>query len=328
MNFHLAYNFPPFPKQIDYKDKLLLIGSCFTENMYEKLMRHKFQCLQNPHGILFNPVSIKDAIKAYTNNIQYTENQLVYLNEAYHSWAHHSRFSHPNPAISIEMINAAVSQARDFLQQAKWVLLTFGSAWGYELKSSGNIVANCHKAPAEYFKRRLLSLQETNDLVSEIIQLLKGFNPELNIILTISPVRHLREGFVENNRSKATLIHAVHAAVEKFSDVFYFPSYELVIDDLRDYRFYAEDMVHPNYQATAYVWEKFVASFISENSQKYMKEIEKLVFAKNHRAFNPNSEAHQKFLSSHLQKTTHLEKIFPFLNWEEEKTFFGGGKLS
>jgi len=184
------------------------------------------------------------------------------------------------------------------------------------------VVANCHKVPTDKFKKRLLPVEEVLTGLQAMIEETVVFNPGLNIIFTISPVRHLRDGFVENNRSKATLIQTVHQLVEKNTNCFYFPAYELVIDDLRDYRFFAEDMVHPNYAATNYVWEKFIAACIDESSQQLMKEIAVIVAAKNHKPFNPTSEQHKKFLQTNLEKVKKLQQQLRYLNLKEEEEFF------
>ncbi|MEI2750388.1 MAG: GSCFA domain-containing protein [Ferruginibacter sp.] len=244
MNFHLEFTPKPFDLKISHRHQLFLAGSCFTEQIGSKLSWHKFRTIDNPHGILFNPVSIAQAIHTYIINKEYKAEDLFYHHELWGSWDHHTRFSSPEQKNSLELINASQQKAHHFLKEANWLLLTLGSAFVYELEDK-RVVANCHKVPADKFNKRLLKEAEVIAVLQHMIKELQQFNPALNIIFTISPVRHLRDGFVENNRSKATLISAVHQLTENNSGVFYFPAYELVIDDLRDYRFYAEDMVHP-----------------------------------------------------------------------------------
>ncbi len=328
MNFHLEFTPKQFPVTINHQHKLMLMGSCFTENIGDKLMAHKFQVLQNPNGILFNPVSVKEAFENYIANKAITEKDLFYLYEGYHSWQHHSRFSGVTAQDAVAKINTSTQQAHQYLKTADWIVITYGSAWVYELTENatnavvGNVVANNHKAPANWFNRRLLTNNEVCNIVNETIDKLQQFNPNLKIIFTISPVRHLREGFIENNRSKAALIHAVHTATEQFKNVFYFPAYELVIDDLRDYRFFAEDMVHPNYATTNYVWEKFVAACIDEPSQQLMQQINEINAAVNHKPFNPSSAAHKKFSDSNLKKIENIKKVFPYINFTQEENIF------
>ena len=321
MDFRLAFTPKPFDIQISHQQKLLLIGSCFTEQIGAKLVKHKFSVLDNPNGILFNPSSISKSILSYLNNRQYIEADLFYQNECWNSWEHHSRFSHPDRQICLAAINASQSQANAYLRNADWLLLTLGSAFVYELENK-EVVANCHKVPTDKFSKRLLSAEEISVDLQNVIEKVVAFNPKLKIIFTISPVRHLRDGFIENNRSKSMLIQAVHQLVEKNNCCFYFPAYELIIDDLRDYRFFAEDMVHPNYAATNYVWEKFITTCIDEPSQQLMKEIGVIVAARNHKPFNPTSQQHKKFLRSNLEKLEGLFQKYPYIDFEEERSFF------
>ena len=329
MDFHLAFTPKPFEIKINHQHKLMLIGSCFTEQIGNKLAQQKFNVLDNPNGILFNPVSIVQAVGSYIANRQFTAADLFYQNECWNSWEHHSRFSHPDQQTCLQQINDSQQAAHHFLKNADWLLITLGSAFVYETSTSVapqageghvKIVANCHKVPTDKFNKRLLGVDEVVAMLQQMQKELSVFNPALKIILTISPVRHLRDGFIENNQSKAILINAVHNVTGPGS--FYFPAYELVIDDLRDYRFYAEDMVHPNYAATNYVWEHFIATCIDQPSQQLMKEIAVIVAAKNHKAFNPASEAHKNFLQTNLAKLNKLKEQYPYINFLEEAAFF------
>ncbi len=321
MNFHLEFTPRPFEQKIKHHHTLLLTGSCFTENIGSKLKQLKFSVLENPNGILFNPVSIATSIRSYIENRQYTGADLFYQNEAWNSWQHHTRFSHPDKGICLQRINESQQEAHTFLKTANWLLVTVGSAFVYELENNA-VVANCHKVPTDKFNKRLLTVEEVKDVLQDMLAEIFAFNPGVNVIFTISPVRHLRDGFVENNRSKAALIQAIHQLTDADERLFYFPAYELVIDDLRDYRFYAEDMVHPNYAATNYVWDKFIAACIDEPSQALMKEINTINAAKNHKPFNPTSEQHKKFLQSNLDKIKELEKKYDYIDFAEEKKYF------
>ncbi|HMC99243.1 MAG TPA: GSCFA domain-containing protein [Ferruginibacter sp.] len=320
MDFHLEHTPQPLPVKIDHKDKLFLIGSCFTEQIGNKLKHHKFAVLDNPNGILFNPISIDRSVTSYIENKQYTEDELFYQNESWNSWEHHSRFSHPDKQACLDGINASQHLAHDFLKTADWLLITLGSAFVYE-REGGAVVANCHKVPTDKFNKRMLTVDEVVRPMAQMQEWLMTFNTGLKIIYTISPVRHLRDGFVENNRSKATL----HLAVQELTlrkNTFYFPAYELVMDDLRDYRFYAEDMVHPNYAATNYVWKKFVGACVDEPAQALMQEINQVNAAKNHKPFNPGSEQHKKFLQANLDKVKKLNKEYPYIDFGEELRYF------
>ena len=327
MDFHAEFFPKAFPVKISHRNKLLLVGSCFTEQIGNKLSQHKFAVMENPNGILFNPVSISNAVISYTTRKMYEENDLFHYNELWGSWQHHTKFSNIEKARALDAINHSQGKANGFIKETDWILLTLGSAFVYENTVAENddtyknVVANCHKVPADKFKRRLLDTAEIKNVLAAMMKAVKKINPAVNFIFTVSPVRHLREGFIENNRSKAALIQAVHSLTNDI-DVFYFPAYELVIDDLRDYRFYAEDMVHPNYAATNYVWEKFIATCIDEPSQQLMKEISVIVAAKNHKAFNPTSEQHKKFLQTNLEKVERLQQQYPYINFNDEKAGF------
>ena len=334
-NFRLTLNIPPFSQKINHRHKLFLSGSCFTEHITKQLSNNKFITIENPNGILFNPASIAASVVSYIEQKLYSEDELFYYNELWHSWDHHSRFSHPDKQTALHQINHSQQTAHAFLKEADWLVLTLGSAFAYEwiekpsplypVKNRGSdIVANCHKVPTDRFRKRLLTTEEVFTVLDNLRYRLLLFNPGIKVIYTISPVRHARDGLVENNKSKAVLIQAVHHMVEKFENHFYFPAYELVIDDLRDYRFYAEDMVHPNYLATAYVWEKFTAACIDPHCYALMKEMEKINIAVKHRPFNPASAAHRQFLNSYFTKVQALQDQYPHINFTEELNHFSG----
>ena len=221
----------------------------------------------------------------------------------------------------MQKINHAQQEAIKFLPSANWLILTLGSAFVYELED-GKVVANCHKVPTDKFQKKLLTVAEITDIFSNMLNLLHKEFPQLKVIFTISPVRHIRDGFIENNRSKATLLNAVHDVVDSAANALYFPSYELIIDDLRDYRFYAEDMVHPNYAATNYVWEKFKAACIDTTSLELMDSINSINAARAHKAFNPSSKAHSQFLQKNLEKINRLQQEHSYINFNEEISYF------
>ena len=327
VKFKLDLNLKSSSNTIQYQHKTFLIGSCFTENMGAKLQHHLFETLENPHGILFNPVSVQNALTDYITNKQYKASDLFLLNDVWNSWHHHSRFSGITQQDALDKINESINKAHTYLKTADHLVITLGSAWLYELTDQapgkvGLVVANNHKAPANWFTKRLLKPAELLKNLQELTQMLTAFNPNLQIIYTISPVRHLREGLVENNRSKAVLIQAVHDLIESSNGVVYFPAYELVIDDLRDYRFYAEDLVHPNYTATNYVWEKLVETYMLPETQAVMKQVAELQLAINHKPFFEGSSEHQKFLQSCLDKTEQLQRQCPYLPLQNHLQFF------
>lgn len=325
MDFMVNIDLKKLPTPISYRDKILLIGSCFTEHIGNTLEELKFSVLQNPNGILFDPRSVCESLLSYIENKKYKENDLFQLNEVWNSWQHHSRFSNTNAQEALQIINESQQRAHDFLKQADWIIVTLGSSFSYRLQEDGNGVANCHRAPAQWFNKHLLEIKEIISMLDNCYHRLLQFNPELKIIFTVSPVRHLRDGVIENNRSKARLIEAVHHMVNKFEQLYYFPAYELVIDVLRDYRFYDVDLAHPNYMATEFVLEKFTEACIDEASQQLMREIKQIVIARKHKAFQPETNAHKKFLQSHLEKVKTLQQKHSYLNLEEERSYFSKG---
>ena len=312
---------------IGYRDSLFLIGSCFSENMGAKLNTHLFKVFENPHGILFNPISVAQSLSDCIHNKQYTEADLFQLNEVWNSWQHHSRFSGISSKEALDKINNSIAKAHTFLKTADHIVITLGSAWVYQLNSqsphaAGLVVANNHKAPATWFDKALMKPDALVLLLNKMVEDLLQFNPHLQIIFTISPVRHLREGLVENNRSKAVLIQAVHEIVDSTENVAYFPSYEYVIDDLRDYRFYAEDLVHPNYAASNYVWEKWIETYMNEETQGIMKQVAELQLAVQHKPFFAGSTQHKEFLQNCIVKSERLLSLYPYLPLNDQVQFF------
>ncbi len=330
MQFQIPIQIQHIKPSITYQDKLLLIGSCFTEHIGNYLSNVKFSLLQNPNGILFDPLSVCRSLVSYIDNKEYAAEDLFYLNEAWHSWQHHSRFSHPDKEKVLQKINASQNEAHHFLKGATWLLITLGSSFAYRFSftdksinaTENSFVANCHKAPLTLFNKHLCTIEQTVTALDETLFRLFHFNPKLNIIFTISPVRHLRDGVIENNRSKARLLEAVHHLVNKFSRLHYFPAYELVIDVLRDYRFYDIDMAHPNYTATQFVLEHFFEYCIEPTAKTLSEEIRKIGIAKNHKPFNPSSQQHKLFLASHANKVQHLQQQHPYLTFSEELSYF------
>ncbi|MEI6947767.1 GSCFA domain-containing protein [Paraflavisolibacter sp. H34] len=327
----LDLQLPKAEKLIHHQHRILSIGSCFTEHIGKALMDLKFNVLQNPNGILFDPASVCSSLVSYIKNKPYTGDDLFYLNEVWQSWQHHSRFSGTDRDSVVAQINQSQQAAHDFLLQADWVIITLGSSFSYRLTSAaptpeapGSPVANCHRAPAQWFQKYLMPISETVERLDNALHQLFYINPKVNIIFTISPVRHIRDGVVENNRSKARLLEAVHHMVNKFARMYYFPSYEIVIDILRDYRFYDIDMVHPNYLATDFVLKKFLETYTSEETGRLLQELRKIAIARRHRPTHAATDAHRRFLQSNLEKATTLQNQFPELNLGEEIAYFSG----
>ena len=277
MNFHLNFQIPSFPHKINYSHTSLFIGSCFAENIGWLMNQYKFKTTINPHGILYNPSSIAVALRRYMKNDWVTEKELFFANECWNSWEHHSRFSNPDKQKCLAEINKTITEAHVALKDAEWLQITFGSAFIY--KRSDQLVGNCHKQAQKEFVKTMLTSSEIVEEYKLLMKELLQFNPKLKIVFTISPVRYIRDGVVENNLSKARLVDSVHQLVNK--NVFYFPSYELIIDDLRDYRFYKEDLVHPTEQAIAYVFDKFRAVCFDDKTMQTFEAIKEIIIAKN-----------------------------------------------
>lgn len=304
--------------QIDYNSQLLLLGSCFSENIGAKLNYFKFQTLQNPFGILFHPSAIENLVTRAIKKDYYTEEELFFLNERWHCYDAHSSLSDVHKERLLENLNAQLVQTEEQLSKATHISITLGTAWVYRRKETGKTVANCHKVPQKEFDKRLLTVAEIASSLQCTVSQIQNINKNAQVIVTISPVRHLKDGFVENQRSKSHLITAVHQLLEVSHlgvKGFYFPAYELIMDELRDYRFYERDMVHPNQLAIDYIWEKFVGVWISDDTKETMKKVEEAQKGTQHRPFDPNSGGHQKFQNSLQQKIDDIKKAFPFMEF-------------
>ena len=322
MEFQLPISLGALPQPIQYGDKILLTGSCFTEHIGDALRDWKFNTLQNPNGILFDAASVASSLISYIQPRVYTADDLFFLNELWQSWQHHSMFSGVDQSAVLAGINASQAAAHAFLREADWLIITLGSAFSYRLSDGGRPVANCHRAPGKVFVKHLMTIEEIQTALDSCLYQLFYFNPGLKVIFTVSPVRHIRDGVVENNRSKARLIESVHHLVGKFDRLFYFPAYELVIDVLRDYRFYDIDMAHPNYPATQFVLEKFAEYGIDAAARPLMEEIRRLVTARRHRPMHPGTEAHARFRREQYAKAVELAKRNPLLDLSDELNYF------
>lgn len=313
MEFKLTVPIPSYNPKISYKHKILLAGSCFAENMGGKMATSKFNVAVNPNGIVYNPISIATQLSRCLAGNQYNRDELFNYNELWSSWQHHGEYSNTNKQQAVQQINKDFNTAKQFLQNGEWLIITFGSAYVYKLKSTGQIVANCHKYPNTEFTKELLSVDKVVETWSKLIQQLQAQNPKLKIIFTVSPVRYIRDGLVNNNLSKAILLQAVHTLCKQ-TDSLYFPAYELVIDELRDYRFFESDMLHPNTQAVEYVWQKFTACAFDDETKNIYQKLIPLVTAAKHRVLHKDTEAHTKFLAAHYKKVQDLKAAHPFLD--------------
>lgn len=301
--------------KIDYTSGVLLLGSCFAENIGEKFEHYKFRNEINPFGILFHPKAIETFLWMATQGEEYTETDLFYINEQWHCFDAHSSLSNSDQDMLLSNLNNALRRTRKKIKSATHVFITLGTAWVYRLKSLDMIVANCHKIPQKEFQKELLSINDIDQCLQNCIHLIQGLNPATEIIFTVSPVRHSKDGFVENNRSKSHLIASIHQIIERSKKVTYFPSYEIMMDELRDYRFYNTDMIHPSSVAIQYIWERFFEVWISKDAAKTMNRVEEIKKGISHRPFNPKSEQYQLFLKKIESKKHQLQQEYPFMNF-------------
>jgi len=308
MNFRTNIQLQKERNQIDYSSKLLLIGSCFSENIYKNLNYFKFNAFSNPFGILFNPVAIESLITNAINQKKYTENDIFELNERWHCFDAHSDLSAVNKTELLQNLNIEIISTNQQIATSTHLIITLGTSFVYRFIETDTIVGNCHKVPQKKFLKELLSVEEIKASLENICTLIKDINPTVNIIFTVSPVRHLKDGFVENSQSKVHLLATIHQIIDKRNKLYYFPSYEIMLDDLRDYRFYTSDMIHPNETAINYIWEQFKQVWINDKTTAIQKEVDTIQKGLTHRPFNPNSEQHSKFLADLQQKIKSLEK--------------------
>ena len=318
MQFQLPIHIPPFEPHIQHHESVMLMGSCFTEQMGQYLERAGFHVLQNSHGILFNPLSLVRALNDIVRNHTYTQADLFFHNEYWHSWYHHSDFSFRNPEESLHAINTSIAQFHEALKNTSVLILTLGSAFAYRHIEHNIFVSNNHRAPHQWFEKVLSPIDTIQHELQTLINLLQQQYPKLRVICTISPVRHIRDGVIENNRSKARLLEAVH----NLQNTYYFPAYELVMDVLRDYRFFDTDMVHPNYTATRFVWEHFSETCIDPNAKPLMEQLEQLHKARFHKPKDRGSMAHQQFMAQQAKLCRTLQTQYPYLQLAEFLDFF------
>lgn len=304
-------NFP-----IDYTSRIVSLGSCFAVNIAEKLDYYKFQNSVNPFGILFHPLAIEKLIELAVSKFQFSEKDIFFHNERWHSYDAHSDLSNSDPFELLKNLNQITAITRQKIEEATHIIVTLGTAWVYRNLESNTIVANCHKVPQNQFGKEILSVDEIRKSLENIISACTEINKKVQIIFTISPVRHIKDGFIENQISKSHLIAAVHQAIlNHSSNTNYFPSYEIMMDELRDYRFYTSDMLHPTPIAIDYIWEGFNKAWISDSALPIMEEVGSIQKGREHRPFNPDSESHLKFKSQLIEKINKLVLEYPFMKF-------------
>ena len=310
----------PFQKQdknqlIDYHSNVFLLGSCFAEHIGEKLQYHKLKSLCNPFGILFHPLAIRNVIFNSASEKVFSGEDIFFQNEQWSSFEAHSKLNSIDKREILDNLNEQSQLTFKYLKESSHIIITLGTAWVYRYLKSNAVVANCHKVPQKEFSKELLTVEHLVGLLKEILDLIRNHNPKCAIIMTVSPVRHLKDGFVENTRSKAHLISAIHQVLENSENCFYFPSYELIMDELRDYRFYNEDMLHPNAVAINYVWEKFQEVWFTDEAVSFSKRIDAVQKSLVHKPFNSETVAHKVFLEKLEKEKNTIKASFPHISF-------------
>ncbi len=300
--------------QISYQSKLFFMGSCFADYMGKKMKELRFPVCHNPFGVLYNPMSIAGNLELIINKKQFTGDDISFYNELWFSYAHYTLFSHPDKKTCLANINSSFAEARKYVTQAKFFFITLGTSWVYRLKETGKVVANCHKQPASFFERSFLSTEQSYEALRQCIERIQEVNSDAKFIFTVSPIRHWKDGAVGNQRSKAALILTIKMLQELNSNIYYFPAYEIFMDELRDYRFYASDMLHPSDFAQLYTWNRFSEYFILAKDMEIMRDVERILISVKHKPLFPNTKAYVNFRQSIIDKIKTLSDTYTFLD--------------
>lgn len=317
--FRTIVDIPESAFKITYRSGIMLIGSCFSDYIGDRLLFNKFKALLNPFGVLFNPASIADSISMIIEKRHFEPQDLIYHNGQWLSLSHYTGFSNPSQQVCLNRINQSISASHLFFKSADFLIVTFGTAWVYTFNHTGSIVANCHKLPASAFTRNLLQPQEIIDLFSGLLKRLKHFNKKLHVIFTLSPVRHWKDGAVGNQLSKSVLHVAIQNIIERNPFTVYFPAYEIFMDELRDYRFYSTDMLHPSESGINYIWKRFTETYFDKESLVLMKKVEALMKSYNHKPNNSEDPAYKRFIQSTLSDIEAFSNLYPFIDFTHEK---------
>ena len=318
IKFSTEVKLPVFKKKMGYRDRSMMVGSCFAEKIGTYLDELCLPVMVNPFGVLYNPVSIANSLRLLLSDKKFTEQDLFYSDGLYHSFSHHSRFSGPDPVATLQGINFKINEATDILKNCHHLLVTFGTSWVFEHKLEGVVVSNCHKLPASTFNRYSLSVRQIAEEWMQLIDQMRSLNPDLHLIFTVSPIRHLSDGAHQNQLSKATLLLAIEELISRYGDevISYFPAYEIVHDELRDYRFYASDMTHPSEVAVDFIREKFAAAILDSEALKIISELNIILAALKHKTMNSNNESYNSYIGKQIDKAHFLQTKYSFIDLE------------
>ncbi|MBN1108993.1 MAG: GSCFA domain-containing protein [Bacteroidales bacterium] len=322
MEFRTVVRTKPSPFRITHNEPVMFIGSCFSIEIGNKMKEGHLSVMVNPYGTVYNPVSVCNTLEKITSGKEFTSEDLHHHNGRWFSFSHYTDFSASTPGEVLEKVNRKNEEASDFLSNAAYLFVTFGTARVYKLKKSGKIVSNCHKMPAANFTNELLTVSEIVALWNDCLAQLKTISPQLKVIFTVSPVRHLKDGAHENQISKSVLFLAIEELLRHPSKPGYFPAYEIVMDDLRDYRFYDDDMLHPSGRAIDYIWSAFMDSYFDEATVKLWTEAEAITRAMSHRVRHDKSAELSVFAEKMLSRIDKIESQNSFLKLEKERTYF------
>jgi hypothetical protein len=322
MDFKTTLTLPKSSFRLNHSDSILCLGSCFAESVGKQLQKSGFDCLNNPFGVLYNPSSVIRALRAMQENKSYSKEDIFEYKGLYGSFDFHSSFSGREAEKVLEGIQTACLTSSSAFRSSTCLILSFGTAWVYELASNGLVVSNCHKLPASFFDRRRLSVGEMLEQTVGFFEELFRTRPKLKVLLTVSPIRHFKDGAHENTLSKAGLHLLVDELCSRFEQMVYFPAYELLMDDLRDYRFYEQDMLHPSAMAFQYIWERFGEFAFEKYTLEIIRQLEQIHKAMDHKPFRPDDEEYLRFIKKNIAALHLLGKRFPELNLEKERDFF------
>jgi len=322
--FHTIVDVPAFTRKTGYSQKNIFMGSCFTENVGNRMAALKYNVDINPFGILYNPISVANGLRILLQQKEFTTADLIQADGLWHSFYHHGRFSFQNEKETLDAINCRIKSSSEFLKEAGFLFITFGTAWIYKYKKTRQPVSNCHKIQAKEFNRVRLTVAEIVAEYRALFSEIRQINPSIKVIFTVSPIRHWKDGSVENQRSKAVLLLAIDELINEFGEDFcaYFPAYEIVMDELRDYRFYADDMIHISDVAVDHIWDKFQKSLIDNESQQIAVQVQKVIKAANHKPLHQNTPEYMRFLQQMTEEINRLENKYKLLNLTIEKEYF------
>lgn len=311
LQFHTTINITPLEQTVRYGDGLLFLGSCFADEVGQLCRGLGFDAMVNPFGVLYNPASIAQSVERLHSGKPFTQEDVIEVGEGqYCTFSHNTAFWNNSASALLEQINQSLAEAHKHFESSRWVVISLGTSWAF--RNANQYVSNCHKLPAARFERVFLSVEQSVQYLTEIVRQ----HPEKHFIFTVSPLRHLKDGLHENQLSKSALLLAVDAVCKAFGNAHYFPAYEILLDELRDYRFYKEDMVHPTDQAVRYIWERFADFAINQEEKPAMKAAAELRQMLQHRPLFPDSEAFKKFEQQREKKLEELKRDYPAVQLE------------